>query len=96
MITRSQAAALKSQLVSSNDPEELVRNIKKDAASKKKSDAATAVELDNLADMFISKVHMGTDPLAALSAAMANMGVGGRRKKTRKSKSKKARKTRKH
>ena len=96
VLTRAQAAKLKAELIPlQSSPDAFAKKLKAEAAAKKVSDAKTAAELDELADMFSASVGVGRSPADALAEAMMRMGVGGRRK-TRKGKSKKARKTRKH
>lgn len=97
VLTRAQAAAMKTQLVATKDPEALVRQIKADAAAKRLKDAATAAQLDELVDLFEQKMTVGEDPTQALADALSAMKIGGRRRKTRKGgKKRKGGKTRKH
>lgn len=99
VLTRAQAAKLKADLITLKDsPDAFAKQVKAEAAAKRASDAATAAELDEIADMFSASVTIGKTPMDALADAMSKMGVGGRRKtrKSKSKKSKKARKTRKH
>lgn len=97
VLTRAQAAAMKAQLVSTNDPEALARQIRAQALILKQADAATSAQLDELADMFSSSVSVGKTPQDALVESLSKLGIGGRRRKTRKTKKRKTlKRTRKH
>lgn len=97
VLTRAQAAKLKAELVPlQSNPDAFAKQVKAEAAAKRAQDAATAAELDELADMFSASVNVGKSPMDALAEAMSKMGVGGRRKTRKGKKSKKSRKTRKH
>lgn len=96
VLTRSQAAALKVELVPFRDnPEAFAKKLKAEAEVKRQYDAALAAELDNLANIFANSVSLGQSPEQALVDAFGKLGVGGRRRKTRKGKKSK-RKTRRH
>jgi hypothetical protein len=96
-LTRGQAKALGiTPQAAVDNPDKLAKEIKKKAEEKRVQDEKTAAELDQLADLFSSKISMGESPEDALAKAMAGLGIGGRRKTRKGKKSKKARKTRKH
>lgn len=100
VLTRSQAAKIKADLVPLQDnPDAFAKKLKAEAEAKRVQDAETAAQLDELADLFSSKVNMGASPkdasTDALAELMGKLAMGGRRK-TRKGKSKKSKKTRKH
>jgi hypothetical protein len=95
VLTRAQAAKLKAALIPlQNSPDVFAKQVKAEAEAKRVQDAATAAELDALADMFSTSVNVGKSPEEALAEAFGRLGVGGRRK-TRKGKKSK-RKTRRH
>jgi hypothetical protein len=103
VLTRSQAAKIKADLIPLQDnPDAFAKKLKAEAEAKRVQDAETAAQLDELAGLFSSKVNMGESPMDAATAAleklMGELAMGGRRKtrKGKSKKSKKSKKTRKH